>query len=273
MSVTLPDWEGAMKVLLVLALILLVTAAMVSSAPVIPKNLSNQLEKKAFTGAKGEALLYRLMQPEPCGKERLYPLVVFLHGAGERGKDNETQLLHGVGEFARLDNRRKYPCFLAAPQCPTEKKWVEVDWSAPHHVMPDSPGDVGLLVLELVESLAKELPIDQKRIYLTGLSMGGYGTWDQLMRRPDLFAAGVPICGGADEKQAVRIAKIPIWVFHGTLDGAVPVSRSRNMVAALENAGGHPLYTEYPDEGHASWVPAYRSPAMMNWLFAQKKGK
>jgi predicted peptidase len=261
-----------MKALLALALLLLVCMARTSAAPMIPKELSDQLDRKTFTGAKGGTLLYRLMKPEPCEEGKLYPLVVFLHGAGERGKDNEAQLVHGVAEFARPDNRKKYPCFLVAPQCPAGKSWVDVNWGAAHHTMPTDANEQGRLVLELVEGLPKELPIDRKRIYLTGLSMGGYGTWDLLMRRPELFAAGVPICGGGDEKEAGRIAKIPIWVFHGTLDGAVPVSRSRNMVEALQKAGGHPLYTEYPDEGHASWVPAYRAPAMMRWLFAQKMG-
>jgi predicted peptidase len=260
-----------MKAVVVLAGLFLIFITATSAAPMIPKELSARLDKKTFSGGKGGTLLYRLMRPEPCEDGKLYPLVVFLHGAGERGNDNEAQLVHGVAEFNRPENRKKYPCFLVAPQCPAEKRWVDVDWSAAHHSIPDDPGEIGRLVLELIESLPKELPIDRKRIYLTGLSMGGYGTWDLLMRRPDLFAAGVPICGGGDEKQAARIAKMPIWVFHGTLDGAVPVNRSRNMVTALEKAGGHPLYTEYPDEGHASWVPAYRAPAMMRWLFAQKK--
>lgn len=127
------------------------------------------------------------------------------------------------------------------------------------------------LVLELIASLQKEYRIDPKRLYITGLSMGGYGTWDVLARYPDLFAAAVPICGGGDESTAARIAKIPIWAFHGALDTAVKVERSRNLIAALEKAGGKPLYTEYPDEAHASGVPAYRAPVMMEWLFAQKK--
>jgi predicted peptidase len=260
-----------MKALLALAFLLLVCTARASAAPMIPKELSDRLQKKTFTGAKGGTLLYRLLKPEPCEEGELYPLVVFLHGAGERGSDNQAQLVHGIAEFNHPDNRQKYPCFLVAPQCPAGKKWVELDWSAKHSVLPADPGEVGRLVLEFVEALPKELPIDGKRIYLTGLSMGGYGTWDLLMRRPDLFAAGVPICGGGDENEAGRISKMPIWVFHGALDPAVPVSRSRNMVAALEKAGGHPLYTEYPDEGHASWVPAYRASAMLHWLFAQKK--
>jgi predicted peptidase len=249
--------------------LLLALAAVAGAEP--SKEVSALLDKKTFSGEKGGKLPYRLLKPDPYEDGKSYPLVVFLHGAGERGRDNEAQLVHGVAEFARPDNRKKYPCFLVAPQCPAREKWSSVDWSSERSKLPAEPSEPGALVLELIDALRKEYRIDPARIYLTGLSMGGYGTWDLLMRRPELFAAAVPICGGGDETQATRIAKIPVWVFHGTLDGAVKVQRSRNMVAALEKAGGHPLYTEYPDEGHASWVPAYRSPAMMKWLFAQRK--
>ena len=120
--------------------------------------------------------------------------------------------------------------------------------------------------------MQKEYSIDPQRIYLTGLSMGGYGTWDLLARKPDLFAAGVPVCGGGDESTAEQIANIPIWVFHGDLDSAVPVSRSRTMVEALKKAGGHPKYSEYPGVEHNSWDKAYADPELMKWLFAQKRG-
>ena len=140
------------------------------------------------------------------------------------------------------------------------------------HKQAARPSEPGRLVLELVAAMPKEYSIDPQRIYLTGLSMGGYGTWDLLARKPDLFAAGVPVCGGGDESTAGKIAKIPIRVFHGDLDSAVPVSRSRTMVEALKKAGGHPKYTEYPGVGHNSWDKAYADPKLMNWLFKQKKG-
>src|SRR5207244_7702516 len=120
-------------------------------------------------------------------------------------------------------------------------------------------------------ALQKEFSIDPKRLYITGLSMGGYGTWDLISRHPELFAAAAPICGGGDEDQAEKIAKLPIWIFHGAKDQAVPVERSRNMVTALKKAGGEPKYTEYPDVGHDSWVRAYKDPELFAWLFAQKK--
>jgi predicted peptidase len=231
----------------------------------------DMLEKMIYTGADGKTLPYRLLKPLNYDPKEKYPLVVFLHGAGERGDDNDKQLLHGVPEFLTAENRKDYPCFLIAPQCPEGKKWVDVDWSAESEVQPKEPSESMRLTLGLIDQMQKDYPIDAKRIYVTGLSMGGYGTWDVIARKPDLFAAAVPICGGGDETTASKIAKIPIWAFHGAKDPAVNVSRTRRMIAALKKAGGEPKYTEYPDEGHASWVPAYKDAAMMKWLFAQKK--
>jgi predicted peptidase len=229
------------------------------------------LEKRVYKDAAGKSLPYRLLKPDDYDAKIEYPLVLFLHGAGERGNDNDKQLIHGIPSFASPENRKAYPCFLIAPQCPSGAKWVEVDWGAATHKTPKEPSEPMRLTFELIDSLRKEFSIDPKRIYVTGLSMGGYGTWDALARRPDLFAAGAPICGGGDENDAKTLAKIPIWTFHGAKDTAVPVARSRNMIAAIKKEGGDPRYTEYPKEGHASWVPAYRDPELFRWLFAQKR--
>jgi predicted peptidase len=226
------------------------------------------LEKHVFED-HGQKLPYRLLKPLRVEAGKKYPLVVFLHGAGERGTDNEKQLVHGVPRFAA--NLEKYSCFLIAPQCPDGKRWVEVDWSADSHTQPKEPGEVARLTLALVEKSIKDLSVDPKRVYITGLSMGGFGTWDLLARRPDLFAAAAPVCGGADEATARKIKTIPIWAFHGAKDTTVKPARSRTMIAALKKAGGHPKYTEYPDVGHNSWDNAYRDPDLFRWLFAQKK--
>jgi predicted peptidase len=228
------------------------------------------LEKKVFKIGEKE-LKYRLLKPDNYDPKKQYPLVVLLHGAGERGDDNTAQLVHGVAEFASEENRAKYPCFLVAPQCPRDMKWADVDWGAAAHTLPKEPSEPGRMVLQLIPVLEKEYGIDPKRIYLTGLSMGGYGTWDLLARKPDQFAAAVPICGGGDEKTAATIAKVPVWVFHGAKDNAVKVERSRNMIEALKKAGGSPKYTEYTDVAHDSWVRAYKDAEMMKWLFAQKR--
>jgi len=229
------------------------------------------LEKRSYASDDGKTLPYRLLKPIAYNPAVKYPLVLFLHGAGERGTDNEIQMVHGIPEFAKEETRKKYPCFVVAPQCPAKAKWVEVDWSLDQHAQPKEPSEPMRLTLELLAALQKEFSIDAKRLYVTGLSMGGYGTWDLVARKPELFAAAVPICGGADEMTAGKIAKLPIWTFHGAKDTAVKVSRSRNMIEALKKAGGQPKYTEYPDVGHDSWVPAYKDPEMYQWLFAQKR--
>ncbi|MCI0461731.1 MAG: prolyl oligopeptidase family serine peptidase [Gemmataceae bacterium] len=232
---------------------------------------TSPLTRRVYKDAQDKTLPYRLLAPEQIEPGQTYPLVLFLHGGGERGDDNERQLAHGVPEFASAANRQKYPCFLAAPQCPAGSRWVEVDWTADSHKQPERPSEPLRLALELIEALCEELPIDRGRIYITGLSMGGYGVWDALSRRPELFAAGVPVCGGGDEALAERIAEVPVWAFHGARDGVVKPARSRNMIEALKQAGGSPTYTEYPDVGHNSWVRAYRDPELFRWLFSQKR--
>lgn len=225
------------------------------------------LEKKTFTDPAGKTLPYRLLKPESYDPKQKYPLVIFLHGAGERGNNNEAQLVHGVPEFAKPENRQKYPCFLIAPQCPRGDRWA--DWDAKQQT--SKPLEPLRLVSELIDQVQKEYSIDPNRIYVTGLSMGGYGTWDLIERYPDRFAAAVPICGGGDPSKAATIAKLPIWAFHGGKDPVVKPELSRTMVEALKKAGGQPKYTEYPDVAHDSWVPAYREPEMFAWLFAQKR--
>lgn len=236
--------------------------------PAFAEEKKPTLEKKTFTDAKGKTLPYRLLVPEKVEEGKKYPLVIFLHGAGERGTDNEKQLVWGISEFIKPEHRKAYPCYLIAPQCPAAQKWGDWSVNAP---LAKEPTEPTRLVLELLDTMIKELPIDTKRIYLTGLSMGGFGTWDLISRHPEKFAAAVPICGGGDPKQADKLVKMPIWVFHGAKDTAVKVERSRDMVEAIKKAGGNPKYTEYPNEAHASWVPAYKDEEMFKWLFAQKR--
>ena len=239
----------------------------------LPAMADSPYEAFEFTGSNGKVLPCRLLKPagyDPNGSEK-YPVVVFLHGAGERGSDNNAQLVHCCGRFLEDDLRTKHPCFVLAPQCPKDEKWANVDWSSDHHSMMKEPSSSMQLVIEVLDKLEKEYRIDTDREYVMGLSMGGYGTWDLVSRMPTRFAAAVPICGGADEAQAPKIAKLPVWVFHGDKDGAVKVIRSQRMVAALKEAGGTPKYTEYPGVGHNSWTPAMQEPGLFDWLFAQHR--
>ena len=200
-----------------------------------------------------------------------YPLILFLHGVGERGTDNMKQLLVGLDIFADPARIGRYPCFIAAPQCPEEDKWADVDWRADRHVMNKKPARSLALALEIITALRKEFPIDPDRLYIIGYSMGGFGTWDAIQRYPDLFAAAVPVCGGGDETAARRIIHVPVWVFHGALDNIVKVERSRNMVNALVRAGGVPRYTEYATINHFCWGYAFMNENMLAWLFGLRR--
>jgi predicted peptidase len=232
-------------------------------------------EKRTFIDPSGKKLLYRLLKPEgydPAGKD-VYPLVIFLHGAGERGDDNEAQLKHGAREFATPENRKKHPCFVVAPQCPKDKSWANIERKGTNLAVLSgkAPSEPMALVLQLMDALPGEFRIDPKRVYVTGLSMGGFGTWDVLARRSERVAAAVPVCGGGLAEAVPSFAKVPIWVFHGAVDPVVKPQMSRQMVEALWKAGAHPGYTEYPGVAHDSWTMTYHDPDVLAWLFKQKK--
>lgn len=228
-----------------------------------------------YTGGeyKDEAFKYRLLAPQKIEDGKKYPVVLFLHGAGERGDDNEAQLKYFPTWMAEPKMREKYPCFVLAPQCRSGQSWSVRNWGAKDSSeMPKEPSDQLKVAIGILDGAMKKLPIDERRVYLTGLSMGGYGSWELAMRRPDRFAAVAPICGGGDESQAARIAKLPIWAWHGDADTAVPVERSRRMIEAIKKAGGEPKYTELPGVGHDSWTAAYtREDGVIPWLFEQAK--
>ena len=215
---------------------------------------------------------WRLLRPERVEEGHRYPVVLFLHGAGERGSDNRAQLKYLPTWLAEPALRERHPCFVVAPQCRADHMWVDVAWAAPRSTprAAEPTADLAAAVAALDAVLAAE-PADPDRVLLTGLSMGGYGTWDLAARIPERFAAIAPICGGGDETTAPRLAKLPIWAFHGAEDRVVPPGRSRSMVAAVKEAGGTPKYTEFERVGHDSWTPAYRDPAVLDWLFAQRR--
>ncbi|MBW7857450.1 MAG: prolyl oligopeptidase family serine peptidase [Leptonema sp. (in: Bacteria)] len=213
-------------------------------------------------------LLYRLWRPKADSALKK-PLLVFLHGAGERGSDNVTTLKHLLPLLRRAD----FPLdqtYVLVPQADELSRWVEVDWNLPAHKQPKQPSLPLASTFDLIQSLAATEPIDTNRIYLVGLSMGGFGVWDALSRRPDLFAAGVTVCGGADESTASKNF-VPVWAFHGAKDTVVSVERSRRMVAALRKVGADIRYTEYKNEAHGSWIPAFQEKELIEWLFLQHK--
>jgi predicted peptidase len=229
----------------------------------------SDFEKNIFISGTSDTLQYRLLKPVSMDTSKKYPIVLFLHGAGERGNDNAIQLKNGAINFASSLNRKLFPCYLVAPQCANGYRWVEVDWKLPSHIQPEKPSVYMSRTMMLLDSLTKVLNIDTSRIYITGLSMGGFGTWDAISRWPDKFAAAVPVCGGGDTAKAELIKNIPIWAFHGGADKVVMTSRSRDMIAAIKKAGGDPKYTEYPNTGHNAWTSTYGNIEMLQWLFSQ----
>lgn len=237
----------------------------------------DELEKCQWNSENG-TLLYRKYTPELKSGEK-YPLIIFLHGAGERGSNNISQVA-GQDAFLNLiwsEEGKKYSAYVIAPQCPSDKKWCEVSWGDINtHQTPKEPSYGMKLLYELIQDMKLKDQIDPNRIYVTGLSMGGYGTFDFLVRYPEEVAAAIPICGGADNEKLAsmpELKEIPIWIFHGGADGVVKTHRSRNAYLALQKNGANVQYTEFPGVGHASWLPAYHTKGLADWLFSQSKEK
>jgi predicted peptidase len=243
-------------------------AAVIRAAEPDPRE---RLEKRVFRNPQGESIPYRLFVPKGYDAVKKCPVILFLHGAGERGTDNWSQLLHAE-VLGLVSEAGRPPCFLVAPQCPDKVKWVDVPWDSkkPHHT-PAQPTAPMRLALELLDALAKEFPIDPARRYVTGLSMGGFGAYDACLRRPGYFAAAVPVCGGADDSRARDFVGTSFWIFHGGSDSVVPVNRSHSIYHLLKAAGANAKYTEYPGIDHNSWSRAYREPGLAEWLFAQHR--
>jgi predicted peptidase len=219
----------------------------------------------------GAGLPYRLASPPSVKPRSRHPVVLFLHGAGERGADNEAQLQEGIAELTTPDIRSRFPCFICAPQCPADVKWVDTDWELPSHTMAEEPTEPMRLVLELVQELAQDKRVDPQRLYLMGLSMGGFGAWEALMRRPNLFAAAVIYCGGADVNLLERVSHVPVWLIHSRGDTVVLVSRSRDVVSRIGISGGHLRYTEIGTDNHDCWSGRFADPDLLKWLFAKRR--
>jgi predicted peptidase len=235
------------------------------------KSIQAQFEEHIFD-LGGKSMPYLLMKPLGYDSTKSYPLILFLHGSGERGQDNKRTLTHIESLLTADSNRTAFPAFVLVPQCDTGHRWVEVDWKAVSHTQPAEPSKYMQLTISLLDKIESSFPIDPKRIYVTGLSMGAFGSWDIIARLPNKFAAAAPVCGGGDTETATLIKQIPIWIFHGSTDKVVKASRSSDMYEALKKVGGNVKYAEYKDVGHDSWKPAYREPDFLKWMFGQRKG-
>lgn len=207
-------------------------------------------------GDKEEAveIRYLLFLPQGYGsaekKDEKWPLMLFLHGAGERGDNLDLVKKHGPPKL--VQEKKEFPFITVSPQCPTGKYW--------------NPQQMA----KLVDQVANTYSADPKRLYVTGLSMGGFGSWNLLAEYPGKFAAAIPICGGGDPSKAEKMKETPIWVFHGAKDTAVSIKKSEEMVDALKKAGGNVKFTMYPEAGHDSWTETYNNSEVYKWLLEQK---
>lgn len=235
-------------------------------------------KKEKYVSATGLELPYRILYPKNYDTNKTYPLVLFLHGAGERGNNNESQLVHGAKLFLDSVNREKYPAIVVFPQCSADGYWssvsldrtqsplaLEFDYNKP--ITPQLKA-----AIELVQLLKQNERVDKSRVYIAGLSMGGMGTFEAVYRYPELFAAAVPICGGADVKAYdKRVSKVPFRVFHGAKDAVVDVKHSQVIVDKLKILDTKVEYIEYPEVNHNSWDNAFAEPDFLSWIFSKKQ--
>jgi predicted peptidase len=217
-----------------------------------PGQRARKFEKEVKLTVKADYLLFL---PEGYGQDpaKKWPVILFLHGAGERGSDVNRVKAHGPPKI--VEQKKDFPFIVISPQCPEDQWWD-----------PE-------LLIALLDDVSATHAVDADRVYLTGLSMGGFGTWATAIRYPDRFAAIAPICGGGSKFQVRRIRHVPAWVFHGDKDEAVPVGASIEMVDALKAAGGDVQFTRYPDAGHDSWTESYNNPKLYDWFLSHKRGE
>ena len=250
------------------------TDAPVAAVAEINQMTGEQLTTKREFVRDGYTLPYRFHEPIMCEENVRYPLVLFLHGAGERGNDNTKTLVHGVVPICRYAMKHG-DAFVVAPQCPSGKKWVNQNWSAQSMRRPNAPSEEMVAVMKLLKELRVKYPIDGRRIYVTGISMGGFGTWDIVTRMPGFFAAMMPICGGVDESTATLYKdndNLGIRIFHGGADNIVSPDYSRRMDKALTDEGIVHGYTEYPGVGHNCWSQTYANDENLDWMFGRQRG-
>lgn len=224
-----------------------------------------------------DTLKYRIMYPKDFSEATPYPVVFFLHGAGERGNDNEKQLTHGSTLFSKEENAAAFPAIVIFPQCPTDDYWSNAKVNRKSNPIKfrfrygRKPTKALSLVMDLVSEMLKEPFVKKDQVYVMGLSMGALGTFELLYRKPELFAAAVTICGGGRPRSAKKYAiRVPLWVFHGAKDNVVDPNLSLKMVSRLLKYGGHPQFTLYEEANHNSWDPAFAEPNLLPWLFLNK---
>lgn len=229
--------------------------------------------------SKTDTLAYRILFPKKFDPSKKYPLIIVLHGAGERGNDNDAQLKYGPKLFLNDTIRQNYPAIVVFPQCPNNSFWANVKFdqnAAGKYIFNFQEGGAPTTamhaLLGLVDQMLDKPFVNKKQVYVGGLSMGGMGTFEILRRKPNTFAAAFAICGGDNTNNVNKYAKkVPLWIFHGQKDSVVPFDHSQVVVDALKAAGADPKFTIYPNDDHNSWDDAFAEPQLLPWLFSHSK--
>ena len=224
---------------------------------------------------KGDTLQYRVLFPKDYDHKKTYPLVLFLHGSGECGSDNELQLIHGSKVFSNDSARKNFPAIVIFPQCPTNDSWVNFEYISQakfNFIVEKQPSKPLLLAKKMVEMYKRNEAVDSKRIYVLGLSLGGMATYDLICRYPKTFAAAIPICGAVDVERLKKCRNMPIRIYHGSKDNAVSPEYARNAYSKLKEMGSKQIdYIEFSDIEHDSWNPAFADPNFLIWLFEKSR--
>ncbi len=238
------------------------------------------LFKKEWLFQSGDTLPYRILLPKNFDATKKYPLIMFLHGRGESGTDNEKQLTHGAKLFLADSNRNNFPAIVVFPQCPVNSYWSNVQMVAQgsktatrsFYFTKDGEATQAMkMVIALMGNIYTRFKIQENQVYVMGLSMGGMGTFELVRRLPNTFAAAVPICGGANTSTAGSLTKTNWWVFHGGKDDIVLPEYSEDMVKAMKKYRVPVKFTLYPNANHNSWDPTFAEPDLLKWLFKQKR--
>ena len=239
------------KLIFILIPLLLTGCSVSQSQNVTPGTQQHLVLDKQVTKTVHSS--YLLFLPAQYNQKDQWPLIFFIHGGGEKGLDIEKVKTHGPPKI--VQDKPDFPFIVLAPQCPPDDSWTERTET----------------LVTLLDHIIDKYKVDPDRVYLTGMSMGGYGSWKLAADYPEKFAAVVPICGGGYTRWARRLKDTPIWAFHGAKDQAVPLARSEEMVQAVKDAGGNVQLTVYPGAGHDSWTRTYKNPKLYDWLLEYKR--
>ena len=260
--------------------LLIALAAILLMLPIsINAQNKDEYKREQFI-SENDTLNYRILFPENFSENEKYPVVLVLHGAGERGDDNEAQLVHGSDLFLKAENRKEFPAIVIFPQAPKDDYWAKVE--VKRDTMPfqfdfkntEAPTKSLNLVMKMMDSVVQQDFVNKNKVYVGGLSMGGMGTYEIIYKKPEMFAAAFAICGGANPGIAEDYPKgFNIWIFHGEKDDIVPPAQSKTMARAINHNGGNAKLSLYPEDNHNSWDSAFSEPYLLEWLFNNSKNQ